>query len=622
MAACKIIIFPKVGGQCIFIDKIVELESAGDSFFKIPGEGGPYYIDRESYGIFASPTYKSYVIVPVPGKKVQEKQLFSLSPLTETEYKKYETEGKIEERKFKAPVVLASGTYGKASLRPTEGTVVKETINKDIGEGLPQDLVKEIAFYSLLREIACLPELFDFGIKFPNFSLRMAAGAETLRKAIENPKRLTPEQKRLIMFRMVSCLRAIASQGIINCDLKPQNAVLTRDGTVLLIDWGVAEIDYTEGQTKNKNTNIQTLWYRAPEILAGVFPYSNKVDIFSIGLIFIEIMTGEAAVAGNSDDAQARALLRIFLDVPKETVDTKEKIFASLKGQVNGSDNSEIIKGVLAGERYEIPDENLRDLIAHMLMFNPKHRYDYDSIVNHRYFAGLNNTIPEQPRYINNMPLIPDVNTIYVGDINVRMRQILFDWLKEVANSKRYTTNTLCLSYQLCDLYVQKTKGILRKHLQLIGISAMLIATKIHENWPIDLRECARVCDNIYRSNEIEDMEQKILFTLNGNICIPTLHSYFEQYKPSISADVKTRNINMATIYSQVDIYAKPFASHVGVVLPKMVYMTPRPLQSPMPAPHPVDLVKPGPERGKYGQSPRSGKRPTPSGGKVEMPKL
>jgi serine/threonine protein kinase len=615
-AACKIIIFPGGGGQCIFLDKIIELKGADDTFFQIPGEGGPYYIDRESYGIFASTTYKSYLVVPIPGKQVNERQVFSLSPLTESEFIRYQKDGRLDAREFKEPIVLASGTYGKASLRPTEGTVVKETINKKGGEGLPQDLVKEIAYYSLLRRIACLPELFDFSVKFPNFSLRMAAGAETLANAIRG-RRLTADQKRVIMFRMASCLRAIASQGVINCDLKPQNSVLTRDGTVLLIDWGLAEIDYTTDQTILKNTQIQTLWYKAPEILAAEKDerdagYSNKVDIFSLGLIFIEIMTGDPAVPGEDKNQQARSLLRILLDVSKETVDTIQKIYQSLRSQIRGPDTSRKIAEVLGGDRYKIADETLRDLIGHMLVFNPEHRFDYERIVSHPYFRGLNSGIPNQPKYINNMPLVPNLEVIYPGK-NIKMRPILFGWMGEVVVKLKLSNNTLCLAFQLVDLYIQKIRIIVTKEFQSIGVASILIASKIHQNWPMLLSDCVYFCDNVYTSVQIEEMEQKILFALNGNICIPTLCTYFQQYKPSeILADPKASSLKFLEFYLRPDIYAKPFAEIVGVILPEMVYATSRSGAGTMPPLHPVDLVKPGPERGKYGQSPRSGKRPTP----------
>ena len=79
------------------------------------------------------------------------------------------------------------------------------------------------------------------------------------------------------------------SQGIINCDLKPDNMVISEKGKIQIIDWGVSEIDFTKYQDRIKNTTKQTLWYMAPEILK-IIPkkdYSYKIDIFSLGLIFI-----------------------------------------------------------------------------------------------------------------------------------------------------------------------------------------------------------------------------------------------------------------------------------------------------------------------------------------------
>jgi cyclin B len=67
-------------------------------------------------------------------------------------------------------------------------------------------------------------------------------------------------------------------------------------------------------------------------------------------------------------------------------------------------------------------------------------------------------------------------------DINERMRAILIDWIIEVHHRLILMPETLYLTVYIIDQYLS-TKNVLRKDLQLIGVSAMLIACKYEEIW-------------------------------------------------------------------------------------------------------------------------------------------
>lgn len=79
-------------------------------------------------------------------------------------------------------------------------------------------------------------------------------------------------------------------------------------------------------------------------------------------------------------------------------------------------------------------------------------------------------------------------------DINPKMRSILIDWLIEVHRKFELTPETLYLTINIVDRYLS-VKTIPRKELQLVGISAMLLASKYEEIWAIEV--------NIFYSNLI-----------------------------------------------------------------------------------------------------------------------
>lgn len=70
-------------------------------------------------------------------------------------------------------------------------------------------------------------------------------------------------------------------------DLKPQNLLIDKNGSIKLADFGLARAFGVPIRTLTHE--VLTLWYRAPEILLGQKEYSTPVDIWSIGCIFYEL---------------------------------------------------------------------------------------------------------------------------------------------------------------------------------------------------------------------------------------------------------------------------------------------------------------------------------------------
>lgn len=82
-------------------------------------------------------------------------------------------------------------------------------------------------------------------------------------------------------------------------DLKPQNLLVSSDGTLKIADFGLARSFVPP--VRPFTHEVVTLWYRAPEILLGVKSYALPIDIWSVGTIICEMVTKKPLIPGDSE---------------------------------------------------------------------------------------------------------------------------------------------------------------------------------------------------------------------------------------------------------------------------------------------------------------------------------
>lgn len=121
----------------------------------------------------------------------------------------------------------------------------------------------------------------------------------------------------------------------------------------------------------------------------------------------------------------------------------------------------------------------------------------------------------------------------YIGrvqkDISANMRGILVDWLVEVAEEYKLVSDTLYLSISYVDRYLSLNE-ISRQKLQLLGVSAMLIASKYEEISPPHVEEFVYITDNTYNREEVVEMEAEILKSLEFELGNPTIKTFLRRF--------------------------------------------------------------------------------------------
>lgn len=105
-------------------------------------------------------------------------------------------------------------------------------------------------------------------------------------------------------------------------------------------------------------------------------------------------------------------------------------------------------------------------------------------------------------------------------DITIKMRAILIDWLVDVHSKFKLRPETLFLTVNIIDRYLSCTP-VLRRKLQLVGVTAMLIASKYEEIYSPEIDDFVYISDKAYTKREIISMEATILNELDFDVTVP-----------------------------------------------------------------------------------------------------
>ena len=135
-----------------------------------------------------------------------------------------------------------------------------------------------------------------------------------------------------------------------------------------------------------------------------------------------------------------------------------------------------------------------------------------------------------QNLYFEETMLRPGLYMHQQQDINAKMRSILVDWLVEVHMKFRLVPETLYLCIAIIDRYCVKVTNIRRSKLQLVGVTALLIACKYEEIYPPEVRDCVYITDRAYDRQHVILMEQDILNKLDWKITVPTPYPFLVRF--------------------------------------------------------------------------------------------
>ncbi|WP_458861907.1 Stk1 family PASTA domain-containing Ser/Thr kinase [Acidaminobacterium chupaoyuni] len=133
--------------------------------------------------------------------------------------------------------------------------------------------------------------------------MELIDGGITLKDYLAKKGPLNWKETVFFAMQIAKALEYAHSRGVIHRDIKPQNIMLLRDGTVKVADFGIAR-HVTNGNTYNMGEAIGSVHYVSPEQAKGSY-IDNRSDIYSLGVVMYEMLTGRLPFEGDSPLAVA-----------------------------------------------------------------------------------------------------------------------------------------------------------------------------------------------------------------------------------------------------------------------------------------------------------------------------
>ncbi|XP_019158940.1 PREDICTED: mitogen-activated protein kinase 19 isoform X2 [Ipomoea nil] len=296
--------------------------------------------------------------------------------------------------RYKILEIIGKGSYGVVCAALDTHTGEKVAIKKinDIFEHISDAIriLREVKLLRLLRHpdiveikrIMIPPSRRDFKDIYVVFELMES----DLHQVIKANDDLTHEHHRFFLYQMLRAMKYMHTANVYHRDLKPKNILANANCKLKICDFGLARVSFSDTPTTVFWTDyVATRWYRAPELCGSFFSkYTPAIDIWSIGCIFAEVLTGKPLFPGKSVVHQLELITDLLGSPSPETVsgvrnDKARKYLMDMRKK-NPIPFSEKFKGV---------DPLALRLLQRLLAFDPKDRPTAEQALADPYFKGL-----------------------------------------------------------------------------------------------------------------------------------------------------------------------------------------------------------------------------------------
>ncbi|CAH0694769.1 unnamed protein product [Spodoptera exigua] len=284
--------------------------------------------------------------------------------------------------KYEQLSVVGEGSYGvvlKCRRRDTGQLVaIKKFLETEEDAAVRKMALREIRMLKKLRHDHLVNMIEVFRRK-RRFYLVFEYLDHTLLDELEAaPGGLGEDTAKKHLYQLLKGIDYCHQNSIIHRDVKPENVLVSNAGIVKLCDLGFARALAAPGEPYTEY--VATRWYRAPELLVAEHRYGPEVDIWAIGCLFAEMLTGDPLFPGDSDIDQ----LALIIKTVGKLAPRHQQVVSRLAGGAALSTPGAAGRGVLPGAGAA------RDLLAACLRTEPRARPAAQALLRHKYFIADN----------------------------------------------------------------------------------------------------------------------------------------------------------------------------------------------------------------------------------------
>jgi serine/threonine protein kinase len=327
---------------------------------------------------------------------------------------------------------------------------------------------------------------------------------------VDHIDKTNPIDRKIIIFKILCGLEHMHQKGFIHRDIKPSNILMNDDMTVKIADFGLATKNFTG---KTHTGKVQTVWYRAPEVILTHGKYDEKIDVWSVGVILFEMLFYNTKYLKRDN---RRGIMKDIFKligkpdyVPKEWQDYKSENRLDLLLAYVDKTEADFLKKILAWERLSATEA-----------------------LKHPYFLGL-----EKPVIEMKSPKRQRIDDTFESNNFLVQEAFSFMWKFR----KNVHWSTLFMAYGIFYEYYKKNDV---RNGNLAGFICLVLCSDVAEVIPLDY-------EGIYRyfktdANEINNIRLDIIYAIDFR---------FYKYLKEENYDEKTLHIRacLMTNYNFID---------------------------------------------------------------------
>ncbi|KAJ5730140.1 uncharacterized protein N7483_004648 [Penicillium malachiteum] len=202
---------------------------------------------------------------------------------------------------------LGEGTYAVVYLGhlredPSSFVAIKKIkVNAEYKDGLTMDAIREVKYLQELSHpnVIALHDVFSSKDQNLNLVLEFLPRGDLEMLIKDGDIQYGAADIKAWMGMLIRGVWFCHENFVLHRDIKPNNLLIASDGEVKLADFGLAR-SFADPYL-NMTHQVITRWYRPPELLYGARQYSGAVDVWSMGMVFAELLLRVPFVAGNTD---------------------------------------------------------------------------------------------------------------------------------------------------------------------------------------------------------------------------------------------------------------------------------------------------------------------------------